>query len=634
MMLRGGATARTMLEQAAAQQWKVASECKANLHTVTHGATGRTLGYGELVATAATLPVPAKESLKFKPRTAWRYIGRDTSLIDLRDITMGKAVYGMDAHVEGMLYASVEHPPVLGGKLKSFDDKETLKVSGVKMTATIDPFKPPHVFQPLGGVAVLADNTWAAFQGRQKLKINWDNGLNASHNSGDYRKELEATAQKPGKLVRNVGDVDAEFAKGGKIVDAAYYTPHLAHASMEPPVAVADYRDGKVVLWTCTQNPQECQNTVAHVLGIKPEDVTCHVTLLGGGFGRKSKPDYVAEAAVLSKKVGKPVKVVWRREDDIKFDYYHSVAALYMKAAVGDDGLPTAWLQRSVFPPIGSTFALNTTYSDPGEMGLGWSDLPFAIPNHRAENGPAAAHVRIGWLRSVANKSHHAFAIHSFADELAARRGPGFARISAGAAPGRIALWIADLLWPTISHYGGSHEQYPIDTARLRRVAQLATEKAGWGKRQLDKGEGMGIAMHRSFLTYVASVVRVEVNSEGKLRIRQVDTALDAGTIVNRDTVMNQFEGAAVFGTSLALHGEITATGGAIDQSNFADYPVCRMNEAPERISVHIVESEAPPAGVGEPGLPPFAPALCNAIFAATGKRVRELPLSKAKLTV
>ena len=329
VMRQAGATARTMLEQAAAQQWKVpASECKANLHTVTHQPTGRTLGYGELVAAAATLPVPAKESLKFKPRTAWRYIGKETSLIDLRDITTGKAVYGMDAHVEGMLYASIEHPPVLGGKLKSFDDKETLKVPGVKMTATIDPFKPPHVFQPLGGVAVLADNTWAAFQGRQKLKIEWDNGPNAAYNSAEYRKELEATAQKPGKLVRNVGDVDAEFAKGGKIIEAAYYTPHLAHASMEPPVAVADYRDGKVVLWTCTQNPQECQNTVAHVLGIKPEDVTCHVTLLGGGFGRKSKPDYVAEAAVLSKKAGRPVKVVWRREDDIKFDYFHSVAAM------------------------------------------------------------------------------------------------------------------------------------------------------------------------------------------------------------------------------------------------------------------------------------------------------------------
>jgi isoquinoline 1-oxidoreductase subunit beta len=631
VMRQAGAAARTMLVQAAAQQWSVpASECKANLHTVIHLPTGRTATYGGLVPAAAKLPVPQKESLHFKPRSAWRYIGKETSLIDLPDICTGKAVYGMDARLDGMLYASIEHPPVLGGKVKSFDDQEALKVRGVRMTAAIDPFKPPHVFQPLGGVAVLADNTWAAFQGREKLKIEWDNGPNASYNSAEYRRELEATARKPGKLVRNVGDVDAEFARGGKIIEASYYTPHLAHASMEPPVAVADYRDGKVVAWTCTQNPQEVQNTVAHVLGIRPADVTCHVTLLGGGFGRKSKPDYVAEAAVLSKKVGRPVKVVWRREDDIKFDYFHSVAAMYLKAAVGSDGLPTAWLQRSVFPPIGSTFALNTVYGDAGEMGLGWSDLPFAIANQRAENGPAAAHVRIGWLRSVANV-YHAFAINSFVDELAreANRDP-LEYLLALLGPDRI---VDRKLFPEeFPNYDGSYEKYPIDIARFRRVVQMAAEKSGWGKRSMGKGEGIGIAVHRSFLTYVASVVRVEVNSEGKLRIRQVDTALDAGTIVNRDTVRNQFEGAAVFGTSLALFGEITAAGGVIEQSNFSDYPVCRINEAPEKINIHIVESDAPPAGVGEPGLPPFAPALCSAIFAATGKRVRELPLSKAKL--
>ena len=631
VMRQAGAAARTMLEQAAAQQWNVpVSECKASLHTVAHQPTGRTLGYGELASAAAKLPVPPKESLTFKPRSSWRYIGKETSLIDLHDIATGKAGYGMDAHLEGMLYASVEHPPVLGGTVKSFDDKEALKLPGVRMTLSIDPFKPPHVFQPLGGVAVLADNTWAAFQGRQKLKIEWENGPNSSYNSMEYRKELEATAQKPGKVVRNVGDVDAEFAKGGKIIEAAYYTPHLAHASMEPPVALADYRNGKVVAWTCTQNPQEVQTTVANVLGLKPADVTCHVTLLGGGFGRKSKPDYVAEAAVLSKKAGRPVKVVWSREDDIKFDYYHSVAAMYMKAAVGADGLPTAWLQRSVFPPIASTFAVGATYGDAGEMGLGWSDLPYAIPNHRAENGPATAHVRIGWLRSVANV-YHSFAINCFADELAHAAGRD-------ALEYRLALLGPDRIVDRKSlpenfpNYDGSYAQYPIDTSRMRQVMQLAAEKAAWGKRPLGKGEGMGIALHRSFLTYVATVVRVEVNGEGKLRIRQVDTALDAGTLVNRDTVRNQFEGAVVFGTSLALHGEITASGGMIEQSNFADYPVCRIDEAPEKINIHIVESEAPPAGVGEPGLPPFAPALCNAIFAATGKRVRELPLSKTKL--
>jgi len=321
---------------------------------------------------------------------------------------------------------------------------------------------------------------------------------------------------------------------------------------------------------------------------------------------------------------------VWSREDDIKFDYYHSVAAMYLKAALGPNGLPTAWLQRAVFPPIGSTFALNTTYGDAGELGLGWSDVPFAIPNLRAENGPATAHVRIGWFRSVAN-IYHAFAIHSFADELAhaAGRDP-LDYLLALLGPDRI---VDRKTLPTdYPNQGAPYDAYPIDTARLRRVAQLAAEKAGWGKQKLGKGEGQGIAAHRSFLTYVATVVGVEVDGEGKLKIRRVDTAVDAGTTVNRDAVRNQFEGAAVFGASLALYGEITASNGVINQSNFHDYQVCRINEAPAEINIHLVESESPPAGVGEPGVPPFAPALCNAIFAATGKRLRELPVSKNRL--
>jgi isoquinoline 1-oxidoreductase beta subunit len=447
------------------------------------------------------------------------------------------------------------------------------------------------------------------------------------YNSAPFRKTLEATSLKPGKVVRNVGDVDAEFAKGGRILEAEYYTPHLAHVSMEPPVAVAEYRDGKVRAWAPTQNPQAVQETIAGVLGIKKEDVTCHVTLLGGGFGRKSKPDQVAEAAVLSKQLGKPVKVVWSREDDIHFDFFHSVAAMYMKATVGPDGKPTAWLQRTVYPPINSTFDASATYAD-DEMGLGWNNLPFDIPNHRAENGPADYHVRIGWLRSVAN-IYHAFAIHSFADELAK------------AANKDSVQYLLDLIGPprivNLDLKGDEAEDaknYPLDTARLRRVVEIAAERSGWGKRSMDmgKGRGMGIAAHRSFLTYVATVVEVEVDNKGQVHIPGVWTAVDAGTIVSPDNIRNQFEGAAVFGTSLALFGEITATNGIIDQSNFHNYQITRMNRAPRHVDVHIVESEAPPAGVGEPGVPPFAPALYNAVFAATGKRVRELPLSKTKL--
>lgn len=626
-MRQVGAIARAMLVSAAAMQWQVsANDCSTEPHFVVHANSGRKLGYGELAAAAAKLPVPGKDAITLKPRSQWRYIGNEkNALFDLPDIVTGRAVFGMDAVMPGMVYASIEHPPVLGQALKSYDDRAALQVAGVHKTLVIDAFTPPHQFQPLGGVAVIADNTWAAFQGRKKLRIDWGSSPHSAYNSAAYRKTLEATARQADKVVRNVGDVDTEFAKGGQIIDAGYYTPLLAHVSMEPPVAVAEYRDGKVVAWAPTQNPQAVQATIAGILKIKKEDVTCHVSLLGGAFGRKSKPDYVAEAAVLSKQLGKPVKVVWSREDDIRFDYYHSVAAMYMKAAVGSDGKPTAWLQRSVFPTIASTFDTKARYGDM-EMSLGWNNLPFDIPNHRAENGPADNHVRIGWLRSVAN-IYHAFAIGSFADELAA------------AANKDSVEYLLDLIGPgRIVNLGGADsassesQRYPLDTARLRRVVELAAEKSGWARRAKSKGRGMGIAAHRSFQTYVATVVETEVDKAGTPHILNVWTALDAGTVVSPDNVRNQFEGAAVFGASLALFGDITATNGRIDQSNFHDYPIVRMNQAPRNIEVHIVQSSAPPAGVGEPGVPPFAPALCNAVFAATGKRVRELPLSRTKL--
>jgi isoquinoline 1-oxidoreductase subunit beta len=629
LMRQVGASGRAMLITAAAAQWNVsAKDCTTEPHFVVHRASGRKLGYGELAAGAAKLPVPKTEDIQLKSRSEWRYIGKETNaLFDLPDMVTGKAIFGMDATMPGMVFASIEHPPVLGQKIKSYDDKAALKVPGVKQTLTLETVKPPHLFQPLGGVAVIADNTWAAFKGRKSLKIEWDSSPHSTYNSAEYRKKLEATSRQPGKVARNVGDVDAAFAKGGKIIEAEYYAPHLAHASMEPPVAVAEYRDGKVLAWAPTQNPQAVQDTIATALGIKKEDVTCHVTLLGGGFGRKSKPDQVAEAAILSKQLGKPVKVVWTREDDIHFDFFHSVAAMYMKAAIGPDGKPTAWLQRSVFPPINSTFDAAATYGD-DEMGLGWNNLPFDIPNHRAENGPADYHVRIGWLRSVAN-IYHAFAIQSFADELA------------HAANKDSVEYLLGLIGPAriidLGAKGDDVEEaktYPFDTGRLRHVVEIAAERSGWSNKPKGKGHGMGIAVHHSFLTYVATVVAVEVDNKGQVHIPGVWTAVDAGTVVSPDNVRNQFEGAAVFGTSVALFGEITATNGMIDQSNFNNYQVARMNRAPRHVDVHVVKSDAPPAGVGEPGVPPFAPALCNAVFAATGKRARELPLSKMKLVV
>jgi isoquinoline 1-oxidoreductase subunit beta len=624
-MRQAGGAARLMLIQAAAQQWNVpASECSTEPHTVIHKATGRRAGYGELVASAAQLPVPKKEDVHFKKPSEWRFIGKGMTSVDLEALCTGKAIYGMDAHLDGMVYASIEHPPVFGGKVKAVDDRDALKVAGVKQTVALDPFKPPAAFQPLGGVAVIADNTWAAFQGRRKLKIEWENGPNESYDSAAYKKELQETSHKPGKVIRSVGDSDKEFPTTN-VVEADYYVPLLAHAPMEPMVALADFKDGKVTAWAPTQNPQAVQAIVSSQLGIAKEDVICNVTLLGGGFGRKSKPDYVAEAAVLSKKLGRPVKVVWTREDDIKFDYYNAVAAMYLKAAVDDKGKPTAWLQRSVFPPITSIYDVNAVYGDPPHLAQGWTDLPYDLPTIRIENGPAQAHVRIGWLRSVAN-IYHAFAVQCFTDELAHRatRDP--------------VEYLLDLIGPprTIDftnvqypNYGADYKTYPWETGRLRKVIEMVAEKSGWSKKKKKgKGHGFGIAAHRSFLTYVATVVEVEVSEDGEIRIPRVDTAVDAGLVVNPEITRAQFEGAAVFGTSIVRSGEITAKNGLIQQSNFNDYPVARINEAPAQTNVYLLESSAPPAGVGEPGVPPFVAAFCNAIFDATGKRVRDLPLS------
>ncbi len=624
-----GASARLMLERAAAAKWNVpASECKAQLHQVVHK-SGKKLGYGELVALAAKQPVPAKTELKLKTPAEFRYIGKDVAITDLDNLLTGKAVFGMDARVPGMVFASVQRSPVYGGTLVSVDDAEAKKVKGVSGTVQIPRFTAPHNFQALGGVAVIADNTWAAMQGRKKLNVKWDLGQHASYDSEAYKQELLTAAKQPQKVMRAIGNVDAEFAKGGKTMEASYYVPLLSHTPMEPPVAVADYKNGKVTVWTCTQNPQAVQDTVAGALGIKPEDVTCNVTLLGGGFGRKSKPDYVAEAAIISKQIGKPTKVVWSREEDVQHDFYHSTGGMYLKAAVSANGKPTAWLQRSVFPSIGSTFDDTATYGMDVEMGMGWIDLPFDIANHQAENGPAKHHVRIGWMRSVAN-IYHAFGIHSFVDELAAAAGRD--RVE----------YLLDLIGPgkkldikaNIPYWNHTKSQtdYPLDTARLRRVIEVAAEQSGWAKKKPGKNRALGIAAHRSFLTYVATVVEIEIDDQGKLTIPEMHFAVDAGQVIHPERARAQFEGAGVFGTSVAMLGEITAKNGAIEQSNFNNYPVARMPEAPKKTFVHLIPSNELPAGIGEPGVPTVAPAIANAIFAATGKRVRELPIRKTKL--
>jgi len=627
---QAGATAALMLEGAAAARWGVpVGECRTRNHMVVHG-SGRTLGFGDLVAAAAKQPLPGKEELRFKTADELRYIGHGVPVVDLADICSGKGVYGIDARMPGMVFASIERSPVLGGRLKSYDDRQTRKVKGVLRTVVIEAAKPPYAFQALGGIAVIASSSWAALQGRKQLKVVWEPGENGSYESDAFKKSLLETVRRPQKVVRNIGDVEAAFASGGTIHEAEYYVPHLAHATMEPPAAVAEFKNGKVTAWAPTQNPQAVQDAVSKALGIAKQDVTCHVTLLGGGFGRKSKPDYVVEAAILSKAVGKPVRVTWSREDDIGHDYFHTVAAMYMKASTDAKGRPTAWLQRCAFPPIPSTFDANATYAGDVELALGWVDVPFDIPNLRAENGPARNHVRIGWLRSVAN-IYHAFAVQSFIDELAAAAGRD-----------RIEFFLDLLGRPrtidfkaegtTNANYGKPLDQYPWETGRLRRVVELVAEKSGWKDKKPEKGRALGFAAHRSFLSYIAVVADVRLDEKGLVSIPAIDVAVDVGQVIHPDRVVAQFESAAVFGASLALMGEITAAQGRIRQSNFDDYPVARMIEAPVETRVHIVPGDGMPTGVGEPGVPPIAPAICNALFAITGKRIRQLPIRNTKL--
>lgn len=627
--MRGvGAGARTMLEHAAAAKWGVPQEeCRGRNGFVVHGKTGRKMSYGDLAPLASAATAPDEHEVRLKTPAEFRYIGKDLPITDLKPIVHGKAQFGIDVQVPGMVYASVERPPVLGSTLKSVDDSAAKQVHGVQQVVQLPLAQPPYAFKALGGAAVIADNSWAAMQGRRKLKVEWGPSEHDSYESAAYKTALLNTARKAGRVARDMGNVDAEFAKGGTIHEAAYYTPMLAHAAMEPPAAVAEYKDGKVVTWANTQNPQAVQDTVAKALGIKKDDVTCHVTLLGGGFGRKSKPDYVAEAALLSKQVGKPVKIVWSREDDIQFDYYHSPAGMYMKAAVNQKGIPTAWLQRSVFPPIAMQNNPNEEYGG-FQLGMGWTDVPYRIPNLRVENGPAKAHIRIGWLRSVAN-IYHAYGVQTFTDELAAAAGRD-----------RVEYLLELIGDPRVIDFSKegmkqgppSNGKFPFDTARLRNVIQMAAEKSGWANKKPGAGRALGIAAHRSFLTYVATVVEVEVNN-GEVKIPRVDIVVDAGRVINPDRVKSQFEGAAVFGTSIALMGEITAVDGHVRQRNFDTYPVARMNQAPLHTNVYLVNSDAAPAGVGEPGVPPMTPAICNAIFAATGKRVRDLPVRKQLVT-
>jgi isoquinoline 1-oxidoreductase subunit beta len=711
MRLFGAALRRAMV-LAAAKKWGVdPSECYAEQHKVKHkGNDRRPLDYKRLLLGAQKVSVPLYDELTeqwLKKPDQWRYIHqeamRETFAGDARAMVTGKVEYGADIRLRGMLTAMIERCPVANGTVKSFDATEALKVPGVvrvmkvSIPTRLGPGGVGTAFLPHDGVAVLAENTWAAWQGRRKLRrtIEWDLSSavaaeNARYDSTAFRRTLEESTSKPGKPARYRGDdLDAAFS-GASTVEAHYYVPLLAQAPMEPPVATARFDGDHLEVWTPTQNPDAAQQMAGVVaFGVPLEEwetdetkaqmrekVTLHMPLLGGGFGRKSKPDYVVEAAYLAKEnPGIPIRVQWTREDDIQFAYYNAASDQYLKAALGADGRPTALLQRSaftslfatLFPPPRTDFSPEDNaffeekrrdfhmaglggvypYGSSIERSQGLEDMPFDVPSLRLENCEARNHIRVGWMRSVANV-YHAFGIGSFADEMAR---------AAGRDPKDYLLDLigtGNILELENEHvelnynnefpiekievpFSGSKvfqviPGYPPDTRRLRKVVEEVARISDWDAKKgtLPRGRGLGIAAHRSFLSYVALVFDVSLNDDNELTIHEAFCALDCGLAVNLDRVRAQIEGGINYGLSMALLGEITVKDGAVEQHNFNDYPVLRIHQVPKKVSIELVETDYDPTGVGEPPTPVVAPALANAIVAAGGPRIREIPFYKS----
>ncbi len=624
-----GATVRALLEDAAAKEWGVSPQSvRARNGVVVHEATGRSKPFGALVATARALALPSGARIRVKAPAERRWQGGKMPSIDLVPVTTGRATYGADVILPGMRTAVIARPPVWGGKVASVDDRAALAVPGVERVVRIPEAPMPGAYLPLGGVAVVARNTWAAIKGRDALKVTWDDGPNAGYDSAAYKATLLGSVRAPGTPGRTNGAVGPALASASRKVSAEYYVPHLSHAQMEPVAAVARVEGGKVEAWAPTQSPQDARNTIAQFLQVDAANVTVHVTLLGGAFGRKSKPDFVCEAAYLARAVGAPVRVQWTREDDLRNSYLHSVAAHHLEAGLDANGKVTAWLHRSAYPSISATFAPNVAGPGPDELTNGASDIPFDIPNVSVEVCPAAAHTRIGWYRSV-NAIHHGFAIGSFVDELAhaAGKDPVEFLVALLGEDRRVDLSQHGLVAPA-SNYGASWTDHPLDSGRARRVLQLAAEKSGWGS-PLPRGRGRGVAVHRSFLSYIAMVVEVEVLPDGTVLVPRATVGVDAGFVANPDRARAQMEGALVMAMSNTLYSEISFREGRVVQGNYRDYQVTRMRAAPRVVDVHIVPGEGLPGGIGEPGVPPAGAAIANAIFAASGVRVRELPVGR-----
>ncbi|TXG34684.1 xanthine dehydrogenase family protein molybdopterin-binding subunit [Seonamhaeicola maritimus] len=604
-MRQMGATVKSVLITSAAKSWNVPeSECTAENHFIVH-TSGKKIGFGELVDIAKTLEVP--EKVKLKSPKDFKYIGKNLPSIDVESLSNGSAVFGLDKRIPNMKFAAIKRCPVAHGTVKSFDKTEALKVKGVVDVVEVPMLR--KAFGPLGGVAVIATNTWAAFKGRDALKVEWDTGANDSYNSEAYMKSITANVHKPGHVEKSIGNIESAFQSSNKSVEATYRLPHLAHSPMEVPNAVASVNGNTCEVWAPIQSPQAARREVANFLNTEEANVTINVTFLGGGFGRKAKPDFIVEATAISKAINGPVQVVWSREDDIQHSYYHTVSSQYLKGALDSKGNVTGWLHRFALPTIGSTFTPGKNLPQAWEARSA-KDVPYDVPNMQIETGKADAHVRIGWLRSVINIPH-GFAINVFADELAHVAGKDPLDF-------RLNLIGRDRIQDT-------KDPYKYNTAKLKHVLKTTAKNAGYGK-PLPEGHAIGLAVHYSFYSHLAAAVEVSI-TDGSLKVHKINMAIDCGTAINKDTITAQMEGSAIFGMSLAFYGKITAKDGAIEQSNFHDYRMTRMSQAPD-IHVEVIDSNEPPTGVGEPGVPIIAPAIVNAIFKATGKRYRSLPLS------
>ncbi len=590
-LCKAGAAAREMLISAAAQIWAVdRAGCKAENGMVIHVPSGRKLGYGELAATAANLPVPAE--VKLKDPKDYKIVGKQKMRLDTPEKLTGKAVFGFDFMLPGLAIAVIARPPVLGGKVKRWDDQAAGAIQGVK-----------QVIEVSHGLAVVADSTWAALQGREKLVVEWDEGENAKLDSAAIRQYFIEKSKEPGKSARSEGDVAAALQTAVKRIEAQYEVPFISHSPMEPMNCVADVRSDRVEIWAPTQNPQSVQSMASELTGVAMEQVFVNTTLMGGGFGRRLMADYAEEAVELSKLLQAPVKVVWTREDDLQHGYFRPGSFHVLEGAVDAQNQPVVWKHRIAAPSIsGQLYPQQPPRGNP-DLVDGAAQLPYRISNLLVDYVMANTALPITWLRSVYN-SANAFVNESFLDELAH---------AAGQDPLAFRL---SLLPP-------DH--------RLRGVLQLAAEKAGWSEK-LPRGKGRGIACHACFGSYAAHVAEVTVTRDGRLTLDRFLCAIDCGQAVHPEGIRQQMEGGVIFSLSVAMREAITVQNGGVVQQNFDTYEPLRIHEIPARIEVYIAENNLPPGGVGEPGVPPVAPALCNAIFAACGVRVRRLPVSENDL--